>query len=445
MLVGRGVMPDYIIAFDACEENASWFKECPEEPLYLIAASCHPKVYEALKGKKVRQWYVNGGKERELGYRPLIGGGFTVGCLSLNLLNLIGYTHFDIYGMDSCYGLDGTHHAAPQNWNITEPRIFTVGERSFLAEPWMAAQVEHFLEQIEAFRRNYTVDIKCDGFLKAALDHNTLEVLYDLDKAPGSFDFMGAMLNVENYKHEHGYSRVHVHFKPGSNKGFRPNEPIDIGHEHKSLMLNNVVRPLLQMFSMREVETVSKPMQFQYLPRMSVDYFNETGHLPRYEASREATEWAKKYQGFHVITLREAHYWPQRNSNLEAWTRFAGTLDRPVVFVRDTAKAEEPIPGFEICPEASRDLHKRLALYRQAEMNFFVTNGPAGLAHYSTDIPYLNFFKEAPGYPCYDKAWMKEHIGFDEQMPWAAPNQRMIYADDTFENISKAFEDMRKQ
>lgn len=460
-LVKNGVMPDFIIAFDPCQENASWFKDCPDEPEYLIASMMHPDVYEALKGKKVRQWHAHGKRELELGIGPLIGGGFTVGCLSLNLLNLMGFTHFDVYGMDSCYSHDGQHHATAQNWNVTTPSVYTVDDRSFLAEPWMAAQVEQFLDQVAANRRRYTVDVKCDGFLKAALEHNTLKVVYDLDVAPGSFDFMCSMLNIENYRVECGYSRVKVNLKPGSKEGFRPVDVIDIGHDQKNQMLNHVVRPLLGMFAMEECGPIEKPnaligaiegeaegvVSFPYSPRPSVEHFRETGKLARYEASAEATAWARENFADrpYVITLREAAYWPQRNSNIDAWLRFAETLDRRVIFLRDTAKAHEKITAYETCPEASIDLNKRLALYRQAEMNFFVTNGPAGLAHYSADIPYLNFFKEAPGYHCYDPEWLKDYIGLEPfgQLPWATPRQRMIYADDTFENITEAFNTMR--
>lgn len=445
-LVEHGVIPDYIIAHDPCAKNVAWFDDCPSEPTYLLASSVHPDVYEKLKGKKVCQWYPNGDVERALGYRPLIGGGFTIGCVALNLLNLFGYTHFHVYGLDSCYGEDGAHHATPQNWNITQPRVFSVGEQSFLAEDWMAAQVEHFLEQVEANRRRYTVDVKCPGFLKAAIEHNTLEVLYDLDVAPGSFDFMCSMLNVENFREKAGYSRVHVHLRAGSDRGFRPNEIVDVKHEQKNRMLNHVVRPLIGMFGFTEVCDLTNPVQFQYSPRESVDYYKETGKLPVYEASDLAKRWvANKYgDSPYVITLREAEYWPQRNSNIDEWIKFAKTLDGRVIFLRDTAKAYIPIEGFETCPTASLDLNVRLALYRQAKMNFFVTNGPAGLAHYSKDIPYLNFYTTAKGYHCYDPAWLKEFVGIEPygQMPWAGPHQRLVYADDTFENIRSAFDEM---
>lgn len=459
-LVKNGVMPDYIIAFDPSPNNVAFFEDCPDGPIYLLASSMHPSVFEKVRGKRVRQWHCHGDGERALGLGPLVGGGFSVGCVSLNLLNLMGFTHFDLYGYDSCYSLTGEHHATRQDWAITPPKIYQVGNRAFQAEPWMAAQVQEMLKQIQANKRNYTVEIHGDGMLSAALDFNTLKVVYDLDVAPGSFDFMCSMLNVENYRAESGYSRTVVHFKSGSRDGFRPVDVIDIGHKQKNQMLNHVVRPLLEMFGMHETGPIDNPavyvggiekhgdgvVSFPYSPRPSVEHYKETGKLPRYEASAAATAWSRRnYPNRpYVITLREADYWPQRNSNVDEWVRFAKTLDRRVIFIRDTAKAGEPIDGFETCPEASIDLHKRLAIYRVAEMNFFVTNGPAGLAHYSKDIPYLNFYKTAPGYHCYDPVWLEEYVGLPPggQLPWHSPTQRLVYADDTFENIRDAFEEM---
>lgn len=445
-LVANGVMPDYIVAFDPAKENVAWFKDAPSGVTYLLASSMHPDVFEATRNKIVHQWHCACAEELKLGLHPLIDGGFTVGCLSLNLLHKMGFTHFDLYGYDSCYALDGRHHATEQNWHLTDPKVYQVGERAFLAEPWMAAQVQFFLEQIEANRWNYTVDVKGDGMLAAALKHNTMEVLYDLDTAPGSYDFLNNMLNAENYRKLRNYSRVHVHFKPGKNDGFRSVDVIDIGHEQKSLMLNKVARPMVEMFGFTEVDSVSEnAMQFTYISRPSTDIYRETGHLPVYHASREATEWAQQFAGVITITLREAEHWPMRNSDKAEWIKFSQTLKGRVIFVRDTCKADEPVEGFETCPEASRDLHKRLALYRGARMNFFTTQGPACLTWFTKDIPYVNIYTPTPGYHCYDQAWLAEYHGVepDGQLPWHDPSkQRIVRMADTCENIASVWTEL---
>lgn len=456
VLVDRGIAPDYIVAHDPAPENVAWFVDAPKGPTYLLASRMNPTVFDMLRGHDVRIWHVYDDTERNYGFAPLIGGGFTIGCQAINLLNLMGFAHFDCYGYDSCFSITGEHHATYQPWGFEAPQPYQVGERMFLAAPWMAAQVQDFLRQIEANRWNYTVDVRGDGFLASALDHNTVRAVYDLDVAPGSFDFMCSMLNVENYRAMNGFSRVKVHFRPGSKDGFRPIDVIDVGHEQKNQMLNHVVRPLVRLFGMEETGEMPNPnviigaievpsdgvVAFAYSPRFSLEYFNETGNLPVYRESERARRWIRDTlpEGRpYVITLREAAYWPQRNSNMAEWVKFAKTLDGPVIFVRDTARADEPMDDFPICPKASLDLDKRLALYRYARMNFFVTNGPAGLAHYSRDIPYLCLFKDAPGYHCYDQGWLADYIGLPRggQFPWAGPHQRLAYVDDTCENIAR--------
>lgn len=445
-LVNLGVMPDYIIAHDPAPQNVAWFEDAPDEPTYLIASRVHPKVFELLKGKKVKVWQMQDLPEAQTGSKHLIGGGFTIGCHALNLLSLMGYKHFDCYGYDSCYSLDGLHHSTPQSWNLTPPQVYQVADRMFIAEPWMAAQVQEFLKQVQANKYNYTVDVKGDGFLAAALEHNTLEILYDLNFAPGSYDFFCAMVNIENFRSLNGFTRVHVHFKPGKDRGFRPNEIIELSHDYKKLMLNNVARPLLGLFGFIEVGSVSsKARQFQYLSRESLDLYREQKVMAEYRPNEEALKWAEQFSDNpYVITLREADHWPTRNSRVEEWVKFAKTLDRRVIFVRDTAKAHEPIDGFETCPEASIDVHKRLALYARAKMNFAVCTGPMMLAAFTQTIPYIYLLTSAP-YPGYSREWQSQAMGLiDQQYPWHdSKTQRVVYADDDFESLYKIWGEMK--
>lgn len=436
--------PDYIIVHDPSPENVAWFVDAPDA-IYLLASQVHPDVFDALSDKDVRIWHLDDLAEREMGFEPRFQAGFTIGCYALHILNAMGYTHFDCYGYDSCYSLIGEHHASKQTWRIGTPQPYQVGERMFIAEPWMAAQVQEFLKQVEANRYNYTVDVKGDGMLAAALKHNTLEVLYDLNFAPGSYDFLCAMVNIENARKSNGYSRVQVNFKAGQNQGFRPTDIIELSHAYKKLMLNNVARPLLEMFAFTEVPEVSdQASQFQYLPRESLDLYRETGRMAHYQPNAEALRWAQQFRDMpFVITLREAEHHPRRNSRIDEWAKFAKTLPGRVIFVRDTIKANEPVEGFEICPEASIDVHKRMALYQKARMNFSVCTGPIMLAAFTRTIPYIYLLTPAPGYTPYNREWQEEAIGLYGQYPWHDPKtQRVEYADDTFEEISRIYQEM---
>lgn len=447
----NGVFVDYIIVHDPTPENATWFDDAPTYATYLLASRVHPSVFDKLKGRNVRIWHCADGPEQRATQGPFIGIAATVGLSAMNLLAGMGFRHFDCWGLDSCYAIDGAHHASPQDWAVAEPQPYQVGDSMYLASLWMIGQVQEGLKQIEANRHEYTVEIHDEGMFAAALAHNTLEVVYDLDKAPGSFDFIHAGLNIESYRIEHGYTRVKVHFRRGKGEdGFRTNEPIELSHNHKQHMMNYVVRPLQKMFGFEEVDEVGPDaLDFHYSPKPLLIDYRAGKALPTFQPSTEAELWAlREYPGdFITITLREIFYWPQRNSNVDAWLEFAKTLPGRVVILRDTWKRDEPLEGHETCRDAVIDLHKRYALYRRAKMNFFVTNGPATLAYFTTDVPYMVFFKDAPGYPCYDPKFLQDFIGLEPygQFPWASEQQRLVYADDTVENITKAWAELQQE
>lgn len=150
-----------------------------------------------------------------------------------------------------------------------------------------------------------------------------------------------------------------------------------------------------------------------------------------------------------TVTLRESSVWKKRNSNLEAWLHWAHDRQQEgeeVIFVRDTERATEPLPGFCTCPLASWSVPVRMALYEAAKINMFVSNGPAGLGLFSK-VPYLYFvnIRRDVDYAPNRAGWWVESNGLDEgeQWPWARPDQRMIWKTDTYEHISEAWEEYR--
>lgn len=447
-----GVFVDYIVVHDPSPQNVAWFDDAPAYATYLLASRVHPEVFRVLAGRNIRVWHcADGPEERAIPNGPFIGICATVGLSAMNLLAGMGFRHFDCWGLDSCYSKDGLHHASPQEWGLQDtPLAYQVGDQMYLASLWMIGQVQEGLKQVEANRHEYTIDIHDEGLFAAALAHNTLEVVYDLDKAPGSFDFIHAGLNIESYRIEHGFTRVKVHYRRGKGEdGFRTNEPIELDHNHKQHMMNYVVRPLQKMFGFQEVDEVGpEALDFHYSPKPILEDFRAGKALPTYQPSIEAELWALKEfpEPPFVITLREIFYWPQRNSNVEAWLEFAKGLQGRVVILRDTWKRDEPLEGFETCRDAVVDLHKRFALYRRAKMNFFVMNGPAALCHYTDTVPYMTLLKDAPGYPCYDPKFLEGFIGIEPlgQFPWASDRQRLVYVDDTCENIVKAWNEMQR-
>jgi hypothetical protein len=121
----------------------------------------------------------------------------------------------------------------------------------------------------------------------------------------------------------------------------------------------------------------------------------------------------------YTVTLRKTQRAPGRNSNDEAWLRFAREIGARV------------FPDYEDAPV---HLHDRVAAYAGAEMNFFVSNGPGVLCSF-TEYPCMLFnTHHAAG------SLLGDGIGYGEQYPWMLENQRAIWNEDTYEVISRHFE-----
>ena len=223
-------------------------------------------------------------------------------------------------------------------------------------------------------------------------------------------------------------------------------------------MLANVLRPAIAMMGAVEEPAAHAPFDLDALGHY-VEYDYHGGHLidagrqgfeiPRFQPPQWAFDEVDAFlKGRRpvVITLREVPVQPERNSQIEEWMRFATSIRdcHPVLFVRDTCKAGESLPGFETWPMASINTYIRAALYQRAYVNMMVGNGPIVWAVHS-DAPYLIFKQLVPALPRWDhgnaKGWRdQEHMEIGDQLPWATPKQRLTWTDDTYEEIASAFE-----
>lgn len=146
-LLKNGIVPDAHVMIDARKENAEFVPIFSDATLYY-ASQCHPSVF--INARNVVLWHsMDEGIQQYIGNNtgdPLVGGGSTVGMKSLALAWILGYRRFHLYGMDSSYE-DGENHAYPQALNSNEKILeLFMGEKKYLAAPWMCTQVENFKE-----------------------------------------------------------------------------------------------------------------------------------------------------------------------------------------------------------------------------------------------------------------------------------------------------------
>lgn len=118
----------------------------------------------------------------------------------------------------------------------------------------------------------------------------------------------------------------------------------------------------------------------------------------------------------YTVTLRRTQRSEPRNSNEADWRTFAAEIGACVIPDYD----DEPI-----------HLHERMALYAGAEMNFFVTNGPAQLCFLS-EYPAMQF-------GCHISPMTKYGVRYGDALPWLLPQHKQIYEPDDLPVIRKHF------
>lgn len=273
-------------------------------------------------------------------------------------------------------------------------------------------------------------------------------VCYNMPLSPMSFDFVCWLIDAEMRRRIEGApAPLRVAFWFG-----RDGKTGGLEDPYRKQMFENVIRPMLALVGAVEDEgAVDGHCHPVFSPRPIVEMCAAGHEVPKFRAPADKLQaMAARFPRKPVtITLREAKKFPFRNSQMDEWLKFAQYLKarcETVIFVRDTAQAMVPVDGFQICPEASLDLHWRLALYESAKMNLFVSNGPASLGHFS-DIPWMMFLKKEDddyAFTANTPTFWREQIGVEMgvgQFPWSRPqDQRIIWESDDYPNLVTAWE-----
>lgn len=174
-LIERGIVPEFHVMLDARRENVRFVRKPHKEVTYLMAAQCHPDVFDALDGFNVTVWAANlesPEQEQALAAKfpniplMLVGGGATVGLKTMNLAFLWGFRRMSLYGMDSSYRGD-ENHAYRQDLNDRESRMtIHAAGRDFVCAPWMAKQAQEFQRQFwQLAAEGCRVNVHGDGLI----------------------------------------------------------------------------------------------------------------------------------------------------------------------------------------------------------------------------------------------------------------------------------------
>lgn len=109
-LLDHGIVPTWHMEGDPRVHKAVFVKRPHRRVQYLLASSCHPRVFEALKGYQIKVWHVlsNAKDLVTLGHYPpgqwVLTGGTNVGMRAMVMARLLGYVDVHIFGMDCSAG-----------------------------------------------------------------------------------------------------------------------------------------------------------------------------------------------------------------------------------------------------------------------------------------------------------------------------------------------------
>lgn len=119
-LIEHGIIPTWQCEVDPREHKVVLMGPPHKDVIYLPASTCHPKLFEHLKGFNVKLWHVFATEAESLRVLPhgefAILGGCSVGLRTLTIARFFGFTNFHIFGMDgSCSVVHGKHAAEHPN------------------------------------------------------------------------------------------------------------------------------------------------------------------------------------------------------------------------------------------------------------------------------------------------------------------------------------------
>lgn len=148
------------------------------------------------------------------------------------------------------------------------------------------------------------------------------------------------------------------------------------------------------------------------------------------------------------ITVRDYTRSPARNSATGEWRKLIesyGSSGIRFVIVPDYFKLFQPTgleaPGVTVFEAAALSLGLRSALYRSADLNLFVGNGPATIAYIDHAVRFLTF-KMVTDEPSssLEEIEFQHTLGPENPLPWFGSDRAIVWEDDTFETMRRTLD-----
>jgi tetratricopeptide (TPR) repeat protein len=308
------------------------------------------------------------------------------------------------------------------------------------------------------------------------MPHRTLFAFYDLSVSPISFDFASFLVCADVHRSQSDFDAIHfVIVPPVTGRGHWDNKLH--ADDHLAWRMSNIVIPLTHLLAVPTGFTVCSdrdeahrlhsaaqadsifPQNYsvgapieQHHTGWSILLAHRGADMQRITASAQARAYARQWiegraNGRQVValTLREAPFMTERNSDPAAWGAFARRLLAagflPVI-LRDADMALGPIHpayrGIETFPEGVLNLDLRMAFYEEAHIHASVANGPCHVCFYDRNVRFLYVVTGD---------WLRNHptpfarmgIEFGETPPFANRYQRWVWQEQDPDTLFSEF------
>lgn len=283
----------------------------------------------------------------------------------------------------------------------------------------------------------------------------TLAAVCDLAITPVSYDFITWLVRARMEALRQGCEGLHVVIMPKHDgRGGVGRAWNDYDDPETLFRFWHIVVPACQLagasvaiVSQLTTATAAGLTSFMWYPQQAahhagdiVDAARAGEEIPRLTASAHARRHSplpqgSPYRGVITFTRRNTPDHSRDSSDaayiaLREWCRDNRFY---LIDIRDTRDA---LPFCDV--SASIDIDARLALYQSADMNVFPNGGPTMLAWYS-GAPFMHFDCAREGE--WRAHWKKHlHLEPGDQLPWATPDQRLIYRPQTPTSVIEEIE-----
>lgn len=269
---------------------------------------------------------------------------------------------------------------------------------------------------------------------------------YDFSVSPYSYDFVAFLIGARS----HGCEKVV--FVPGD----RPYQKCT--PEQQDFRMKHLMEPLAAHIgytvcaSRAEAKVLWEREGKDCFPHGYTVDKPVAGHMPGYASYHtnviyplapkpEVLERVSSSLGCKLpitITIRESPIKPGRNSNIEEWKKAAKWLVAQgfwPLFIPDTEGPTQSFAPFDCYSGPAKDVDERIALYNLALLNLGVNNGPMAFCFWS-QLPVLIYRYHDERFPETSANFLEKNlIPVGSQPRWFTDKQRIVWKDDTAENI----------